>query len=227
MWMWNTGIFMNAIEGGGMNLVIHNLRGITILVLIGLLGGCAFGTRQPTLIYPPAPQSGATPVANAAPKSAPKDVQILLDPFVDERSDKKGVGTVRNGFGMRTADVIPTNSVADWVTQALKTELQNEGYTVDVASAGNSSSRGANRVVSGEIQKVFCDMYFSYTGEVSLLVKVSRDGKDVLNKNYSGEGSAGVAWGATAESYAQSLALALAAALKPFLADLDKTLSSP
>jgi len=225
--MWKTDIFINAIEGGGMNLVIHNLRGITIFVFIGLLGGCAFGTRQPTLIYPPAPEPGATPVANAAPKSAPRDVQILLNPFVDERSDKKVVGTVRNGFGMRTADVVPTNSVADWVTQALKTELQNEGYTVNVASAGDGSSKGANRVVSGEIRKVFCDVFFSYTGEVSLLVKVSRDGKEVLNKSYSGEGSAGTNWGATAESYSQSLALALAAALKPLLADLDKTLSVP
>lgn len=195
---------------------------VITLICITLLGGCAFGTRQPTLIYPPAPESGATPVANAAAKSAPKNVQIILNPFVDERSDKKGVGTVRNGFGMRTADVIPTNSVPDWVTQALKTELQNHGYTVDVASAAESS-KAASAVVSGEILKVFCDMYFSYTGEVSLLVKVSRDGKDVLNKNYSGEGSAGIAWTAAADSYAQSLSLALAAALKPFLADLDKT----
>ena len=81
-----------------------------------------------------------------------------------ERSVKKGVGTVRNGFGMRTADVIPTvNSVPDWVTQALKTELQNDGYTVDVASAAGSPKAGT-AVVSGEILKVFCDMYFSYTG---------------------------------------------------------------
>jgi hypothetical protein len=218
---------MNAIEGGGMDMVSHNLRSITILVFIVLLGGCAFGTRQPTLTYPPAPESGATPIANAAPKSAPKNVQILLNSFVDERSDKKGVGTVRNGFGMRTADVIPTNSVSDWVTQALKTELQNEGYTVDIANAGKSSTKPGGRVISGEILKVWCDMYFSYTGEVSLLITVSQDGKDVFNKNYSGEGSAGTVWAATETSYAQSLALALAAALKPFLTDLDKTFSAP
>ena len=72
---------------------------------------------------------------------------------------------------------------------------------------------------------VFCDMYFSYTGQVSLVAKVSLDGKELLNKHYAGEGSAGVAVAMTAESYAQSLALALSSALKQFVADLDKTLS--
>ena len=107
-----------------MDIVIRTLRIVTVLVFMSFLAGCAFGTRQPTLIYPPAPESGATPVANAAATSAPKNLRINLVPFVDQRSDKKVVGTVRNGFGMRTADVIPTNSVADWVTQALKMELQ-------------------------------------------------------------------------------------------------------
>ena len=202
-----------------MDAVIRGLRFATILGCISFLAGCAFGTRQPTLIYPPAAETGAAPVAAAKP--APKNVQIVLNAFVDQRSDKKVVGTVRNGFGMRTADVIPTNSVPDWVTQALKTELQNNGYIV------GDGAKGPSAVISGEILNVFCDMYFSYTGQVSLLAKVSRDGKDVLNRNYSGEGSAGVAWGGTAESYAQSLALALAAAIRQLTAELDKTLSAP
>jgi hypothetical protein len=43
-------------------------------------------------------------------------------------------------------------------------------------------------------------MYFSYTGQVSLVAKVSQDGKDLLNRHYSGEGSAGLAVAMTAES---------------------------
>jgi hypothetical protein len=158
--------------------------------------------------------------------SAPKKVPITLVSFVDQRSDKKVVGTVRNGFGMRTADVIPTNSVADWVTQALKTELQNNGYTVESATARDKVD-GSSTIISGEFLKVFCDVYFNYTGEVSLVAAVSQDGKEVLRKNYSGEGSAGASFAATEKSYAQSLSLALSAALKQFVSDLDKTLSAP
>ena len=97
-------------------------------------------------------------------------------------------------------------------------------YTVATAVSGGDSPPGQSVVVSGEILNVFCDMYFSYTGQVSLLTKVTKAGKEVLTKHYAGEGSAGIAWGATEESYAQSLALALASALKQFVSDLEKSL---
>jgi len=187
--------------------------------------GCALGTRQPTLIYPPASDSGETSVAHAAPKPSPKNIQIVLNPFTDQRTDKKVVGTVRNAFGMHTADVIPKNSVPDWVLQAITTELQSNGYTVSSGTAeDNSTSQSV--VVSGEILNVYCDMYFSYTGQVSLIARVSKGGKELFNKHYAGEGSAGLAIAMTSESYAQSLALALSSALKHFVADLDKSLSA-
>ena len=208
--------------------MIGIIRGVTVpamLVSVVFLAGCAFGTRRPTLIYPPASESGATSVAHAAVKTTPKNVQIVLKPFTDQRSNKKVVGTVRNTYGMRTADVIPTNSVADWVTQAVSTELQNNGYTViSGSSADNPVSTSA--VVSGKIMNVFCDMYFSYTGQVSLVARVNKGGKELLSRLYAGEGSAGLVVGATAESFGQSLALALSSALKRFVSDLDKSLSA-
>jgi hypothetical protein len=179
------------------------------------------------LHYPPKAEPGAIPAAHAAVKPAPKSVRIVLNPSVDQRSDKKVVGTTRNAFGMKMADVIPTNSVPDWVMQAMKTELQNNGYVVVARTVGDESATSSTAIVSGEILNVFCDMYFDYMGQVSLLARVSRAGKEVLNKHYAGEGSAGVAWAATEESYAQSLALALASAINQFLSDLDKSLSAP
>lgn len=204
-----------------------SIRGISAaLVSAVLLAGCAFGTRQPTLVYPPASEPAEKTVAHAAVIPSPKSVQIVLKPFIDQRSDKKVVGTVRNALGMRTAEVIPTNNVADWVTQAVATELRNDGYTV-VSELPAGAPQGTSAVVSGEVLNVFCDMYFAYTGQVSLVARVSQDGKEVLNQHYAGEGSAGLAVAMTAESYSQSLALALSAALKQFVADLDKRLSAP
>lgn len=205
--------------------VIRGLRCTTTLVAITLLAGCAFGTRNATLTYPPNAESGAVPAAQAAAKPASKNVQIVLGSFIDRRTDKKVVGTMRNGFGMRTADVVAMNSVPDWVAQAMKMELENSGYTV--VSGGGDSASASSAVVSGEILNVFCDMYMSYTGQVSLIAKVGKADKEVLTKHYSGEGSAGVAFAGTAESFAQSLSLALAAALKQFVAELDTSLTAP
>lgn len=209
--------------------MIGNIRraGISVaLVSVVFLSGCAFGTRQPTLIYPPASESGEKSVAYAVVNPSPKNVRIVLQPFTDQRSDRKIVGTVRNAFGMRTAEVIPTNSVTDWVTQAIGMELRNNGYTV-LSEIPAETSQGASAVVSGEILNVFCDMYFTYTGQVSLIARVNQDGKELLNKHYAGEGSAGLAVAMTAESYAQSLALALSSALKSFVSELDTSLFPP
>ncbi|HYP68786.1 MAG TPA: YajG family lipoprotein [Thiobacillaceae bacterium] len=203
------------------------IRGVSVaatLVSVILLAGCAFGTRQPTLIYPPKSEPSETSVAHAAAIPTPKHVQIILKPFVDQRSNKNVVGTVRNGFGMRTADVIPTNSVDEWVTQAVTAELKNDGYTVFNGAPGDNSA-GPSAVVSGEVLNVFCDMYLSYTGQVSVITRVTKDGKEFLNKHYAGEGSAGLAFAGTAESYSQSLALALSSVIKQFVSDLDKSLS--
>lgn len=196
----------------------------TTLVFVVFLSGCAFGTRNATLIYPPKPESHTGPVAQAAAAPAAKNIALVLAPFSDERTDKKVIGTMRNGFGMRTADVVAMNSVPEWVTQAIKTELENSGYSV---ATGAASGNGAGAVVSGEVLNVFCDMYMNYTGQVSLLAKASKDGKEVLNKHYSGEGSAGVAFAGTAESFGRSLSLALAVAVKQFVSELDKSLTGP
>lgn len=211
-----------------MNAFIRNTSVPAMLMSVVLLAGCAFGTRQATLIYPPATQPGESSVAHAAERTAvpPRDVRVILGPFADKRSDTKTVGTVRNGFGMRTAEVVPANSVPDWVLQALSKELKDNGYTVVGSAATNDTPASKNIVVSGEILNVFCDMYFSYTGQVSFIARVSKNGKEILNKHYAGEGSAGVAWAGTGESYAQSLALALAAALRQFISDLNTGISA-
>lgn len=205
-----------------MSALLRGMRLSAACLMVALLAGCAFGVRNATLLYPPKGDAGAVPAAQASPAPAPAKGTIGLVTFVDQRSDKSVVGTMRNGFGMRTADVLANNSVTEWVTQAVKLELEKSGYAVTLGAAP-----AAGTVVSGEVLKVFCDMYMSYTGQVSLRVQLSRDGKDLLTRNYDGEGSAGIAFAGTAESFAESLSRALAAALKPFIAELDARQAAP
>ncbi len=193
-----------------------------LLVVAATVTGCAFGTRQAPLSYPPAP---AGEVRQTAPTvEASKNTTIVLEKFNDERTDKSVVGTVRNGFGMRTADVVASKDVAEWVTSAVGTELRAHGYrVVGTAEQDGKSSRVVE--VSGSVLNAFCDMYMSYTGQVSLLAKVKgRDG-ELIAKHYSGEGSAGLVMAATGESFGESLALALRDALGKFMADLDGKLA--
>lgn len=146
----------------------------------------------------------------------------MLEPFVDQRTDKSKIGTVRNGFGMATADVVPTNNVAEWVTGAIRAELERSGYTVVAAPEPGMPTT----VLSGKIQNVWCDMYFTYLGEIAFDARLSRNGKEVLAKRYEANGSAGVVWGATAESFAQTLAIALSSAVKQMISDLSSSIAA-
>ncbi|TAM49973.1 MAG: hypothetical protein EPN57_22930 [Paraburkholderia sp.] len=206
----------------------RGLRGTVVFAAFAsafVLSGCVLGTRNPTLSYPPASDAGRTSVAHAAETPPSRNVQIVLKPFADERSNTRTVGTTRNAFGMRMADVIPSNSVSDWVTRAVRAELESNGYSVIEGKQGDNVP-STSVIVSGEILNVFCDMYMSYTGQVSLVIRLNRDGKELLNRHYAGEGSAGLAIAATSESYSRSLALALQSALQKFVSDLNKTLAA-
>lgn len=209
-----------------MELVNRYFRYFVCIVTVVFLAGCAFGTREATLNYPPASDDDAKVALAKVVKPEPREPKIQLLQFRDERTEKGLVGTVRNGYGMRTADVIAKNSVTEWVTQALKLELQNRGFTVLNGEAREIVEPGSV-VISGEILNVFCDMYFSYTGQVSLVVKVSNSAGEMYSRHYAGEGSAGLAFAATSESFAQSLSLALSQALNKLVGDLEAKLGPP
>ena len=189
----------------------------TALLVVALVAGCATVDRQPTLIYPDA-------TASDAQAAAPKNKQIILNPFLDHRGDKSNVGTVRSAFGLRATEIVPANDVSVWVIEGIKTELQNNGYVVTLGSSSKDTLPGASAAVSGVIVDVTCDS--GHSGKVAVIGKVRKDDKEVLSKNYSAHGSAGYAMVPTAEACAKSLSIALAASVKRFVAELDGMLTS-
>lgn len=196
------------------------------LAVVLPLGGCAFGARQANLVYPPQAQAdgAAVGVAQAAPiPAAPTKAAVAVAAFTDARKDKSQVGSVRNGFGMPTAQILTSDNLPQWVGGAVRTELARGGYRV--VDGGAPAVEPAS-TLSGEITNVWADAYFSYNAQVELAVRLRRDNRELLAKTYTGEGSAGTNWGATAAAYSQSLSLALADAMRQLMVDIDKALSA-
>jgi hypothetical protein len=197
---------------------------LLVLGVFSVLTGCAFGTRQVTLTYPPAAVSEASgpKTAEAATTVSGATKPVILVPFTDQRADKRSIGEVRNGWGMRTADVITDRDVAEWVTRAVMMELTRAGY--QVMSRNEVSNFDTLPTLTGDLITIHCTALFSYEGEVSFFAKLERDGYELLKKRYTGRGSAGVNWAATEASYGQSLSLALLESVRGLIADLNTVL---
>lgn len=57
------------------------------------------------------------------------DIQVHVH-VVDNRQKKEVVGHKKNGYGMRMAPILTTNSVEVLVSKAIKTELANRGFVL-------------------------------------------------------------------------------------------------
>lgn len=205
--------------------MVSHFKMISLLVMCStffLISACAFGTRNVTLVYPPekASQESGPKSAEASTSSPSIGKSIILLQFTDQRVDKRVIGEVRNGWGMRTADVVAENDVSEWITQALRMEMEKAGHKVTISKNNIISSIEPN--VGGEIITVYCIALFSYEGEVSFFANIQKDGKELLKKRYSGKGSAGLNWAATASGYGESLSMALSVAAKSLVDDINE-----
>jgi len=183
-----------------------------------ILSGCAFGTRTVHLTYPPEESDhSAIPVAHAQERQSDRRQAVVLS-VTDDRTEKNRIGNVRNTFGMDTADVVTSDDVRGWVEAALKSELERAGYTV--MQEGTSQTDDAVGLRTSVV-KVYCDVYMTYDGEVSLMLNLQGGNRSPTSKLVEGEGSVGLSWAATAKSYAESVALALQDAISKVLIELD------
>lgn len=207
-----------------MGTYVWRFRSLALSAVIGAgtLGGCALTTRNATLIYPPASSQGAVAVAHAATPPAPSGITIAVLPFVDRRPDTTKVGDVRNAFGMKLAPIRTVNSVSVWVRDALALELKDAGYN----AASSTTVPDSSLAIEGEILKVHADAYMTYGGEVELLIHLTKGGRELIGHSYVRKGSAGTNWTATAKSYAQALAVALADVLRQVVADVARATTS-
>lgn len=196
-----------------------------IVVALGLLlGACAFGDRDVYLTYPPEENDGGSISAMAAELETKAEMgqrqTLVISLFEDLRPDKATVGEVRNGWGMKTADANTSSDVPAWVREAARYEFERAGFNVLFSDEIDQTYP----VLDGQIITVFCKAFFSYEGEVSLIAKLSLNGKTVMDQRYTGEGSVGMNWAATGKSYGQSLTLALQDVMRGLVIDVHQAI---
>ena len=175
-----------------------------VAVMTVSFSGCAFGTRRPTLGY-----------TAIIPVRSPNNISIKVVQFEDVRPDKNIIGNVRNAWGIKTADVVTDTNISAWITDALKGELKNAGYTVVESVTENQ--------VQGEVMKVYCDAFLNYEGEVMIKVVLKKGNNTLLGKVYSGK-STDLNWACTAKSYGVILERCLQQAMNQVISDVDRSL---
>ncbi len=191
----------------------------TLGLSLSLLSACAFGTRNAELEYPPRSEESADEDKDKGEdkgedKGDSEQKLIAIALFSDERDDKRAVGHIRNTFGIKTARVESPTDLPEWVKRALHIELKNAGFTV----IKDNSPKHLR--VTGSILEVYDDAYLRHDAKVALMVQVRDNKDDLFTRKYVGEGSSGWSDG-SGGGYAESLALALADAVRKFTADLD------
>jgi hypothetical protein len=192
-----------------------------ILSLAALsLSACAFGTRYAELHYPP---KDATPIGVAPPEGAKGKVGIVT--FSDLRSESD-VGEVRNGWGMHTASVVASSDVPAWVTEAVRYELEQRGFAVEILKTAPAEPGAL--WLQGQVLNVYCRGYAKYEGEVDVLVRISRGTTTVSEHRYDGKDSSSLNWAVTSSGYSECLVSSLQIAARQIAdAVATSTMSEP
>ncbi len=193
-----------------------------ILLTFGFtqLAGCAFGTRYVDLSYPPQKQVEVSSPATQPVASGPRSHHVILA-VTDARETSDRIGNVRNTLGFDTASILTEDNIAVWVHDAIAFELDRLGYQV-LDHHGASSNKSADRLTAN-VQKVYCDIYMLYDGEVSLQATLERAGQEPVTAEYPAKVTSGLAWALSGSATGESLAQALQTTIRNMLRDFGFT----
>ena len=177
-----------------------------------LMNGCAFGNRNIAL----------DPIStNRSADLRGSNVYVVVN---DNRNPllMPVVGHVKNGYGMKTADVVADKEVTTWVKASIENELKRYGATLNLATQNNTLD---DSKVTVDVLVCYAQAYWRYGGEVKARVSVDKQGVAVIkDREYSGTATLGTNWGATAESYQEVLSLAMKDFLEKLMPDLERVI---
>ena len=178
-----------------------------LLVLILIVSGCISGPIRPVLEY----SLGSLSLGK-------NNIVIKVDKITDERTwSKERIGEVNNIYGMTLTDIIPQGSITDWVTDALKQELINAGYTL-------SNEASVVNVIGGSVLEVYTEARYNLGCIIRLDILLKKDGKDVFRKEYTAKIKRDPSWAAKPGSFNKILEITLQEVMKQAIPDINKIL---
>ncbi|MBS0615705.1 MAG: hypothetical protein JSR58_04040 [Verrucomicrobia bacterium] len=142
----------------------------TIYLVVGsvlCLAGCSPAKVRDNLSY--------SPVIETQEK---KQITLALETFEDKRSEGKIIGNFKDILGITLAEITTEQNIPQWITNAIKTELSNAGYSVVDAPLSDGYS------INGNILRVFNKVRFGRDSSVVVEIALKKGQEVVFNKTY-------------------------------------------
>lgn len=142
------------------------------------LGGCAFTQANLNVGYDEA-KAVKGPLSEIPPR------QLTIAEFKDLRPERDKIGYKRNGYGMKTANIVTQKPVPEIVRDAVTAEFSKNGHL--------STGKAAEFVLAGDITTFWFDIQINFwsvefmgTVAVDLNVTDARTGTSLLARKYQG-----------------------------------------
>jgi Uncharacterized lipoprotein len=149
-----------------------------IFLLLLTLGGCAFTQANLNVGYDEAK-------AAKGPLSEIPSRQLTIGEFKDVRPERDRIGYKRNGYGMKTADILTQKPVPEIVREAVTAELSKNGHmTASKAPELGLASKITTFWFNTQIN--FWSVEFMGTVAVNLNVTDGKTGASLLARKYQG-----------------------------------------
>jgi len=142
------------------------------------LSGCAFTQAKLNVGYDEAK-------ASKGPLSAVRPLRVAVGEFKDIRPEQDKIGYKRNGFGVKTANIVTTKPVPEIIREAFVAELSKNGHGIatdkkDIALSGEITTFWF------DYQMNFWTIEFMGTVAVNLTLTDGKTGSALFSRQYQG-----------------------------------------
>jgi hypothetical protein len=104
------------------------------------------------------------------------NISLKVEDFEDTRTQGQHIGTIKNLYGVPLYRITTEHNISNWVTDAIRLELANAGYSIVDSTDGYQ--------VEGEINKVYTKGRFGINSYMVLSISLNKNGTTIFQKVY-------------------------------------------
>lgn len=148
-------------------------------------------------------------------KCEKNNIDVVINSFEDNRKSAR-LGSIRNFYGMPIIKLVTDDNITQWVTNALKLEMENAGYMITDHCHGNAYEIG------GKLIKAYTTSYLLYHGRMMIEVIVKKGEEEIFRKTYMTKENNGINWLSSGYSCSKTLTINLQKIFKQFIFDFNQ-----